>query len=136
MVDRPNAGVGFDQVGREGAGAQHCQPVRVIAGQVIGGQGRRGGGAPHGQHFAVDKGQRLAGFAVQQHIAGHHRRQAARRIVGKDGDDLDANVLASLPRRHQQQIAGRPAAKGGGQAVMVAHRCRAAGTKHGAKTVD
>ncbi len=92
--DRPLAGVGAGEERRERAGADEEQGLRVGAREMARRQRRGGGGAPQRQPRSVHGGERRAGDAGLQDVEAEHGRQAARRIAGKDVDDLHAEKIA------------------------------------------
>ena len=103
FADRAHRGMGADQMRGQRAGADHQQAKAVGARQKARGQRRGRCGAPPGQRRAVHQRQHFAGLGRQQQILADHRRQVAPAIVGKHGDDLDAEMAAVAPGGHQQQ---------------------------------
>ena len=141
-LDRPHRRMRLGEEGRQRAGADHQQPRGVLAGEIGGGQRRGASGAPLRQPLAVDQRLRFAGGAVEQEIEPHHRRLADGVVVGRDGDDLDADMTAGRragrvevgPGRHQQQRRG--GAVGPFDRVMMPHRLHGAVAKSRAQRLD
>jgi len=107
--------------------AQHQQPPAIRPREKGGGQHRGGGGPPVGQGAAVEQRQRRAGHGVREQILRMHRRQAPRRVAGRDMDDLHAG-MGFVARGHQQQRAAL------GHGMDMAQRGRAARREHGAQS--
>ncbi len=95
--------VRIDQAAALPSRADHQQPMRVAAREPVGGVRRCAGRPARGEFLAIEGGDRLAGVGVEQHVDGGDRALAARGIARKHRHQLDADVAAGAPRRHQQQ---------------------------------
>lgn len=75
-----------------------------------------GGARPSGwledkRHLSMDGGR--TGIAIEQNVDAINRREALRRIVRQHSDNLDSDMLARLPRWHDEQCAaGFPGKRG------------------------
>ncbi len=103
FLERSHFGVTENNVRCQFSRADHQQSLGIRSCQVS--CGERGGCARTAQCqlVAVQHCSRGSGIAVEQHVTGVNRRQAAQRVIREYRYELHANSPIGAPAGHEQQ---------------------------------
>ncbi|MNX99398.1 hypothetical protein D3C86_1318410 [compost metagenome] len=102
-LDRPHGTHGLRNQARDTARAHDQQRARILARQIVRAQRGRARRAVDGDDVTIHLRNRNARLGAVQVVRGVQAGQALVRVLGKDVDDLHAEVTPVAPGRHDQR---------------------------------